>query len=78
MSSVDDKVFFVSVKVIFNLWAPGALTLEVPWALSFKLASSPGVVNASFTDKPTLYDGVFVYLSNSNEAASIFTKKPFI
>ena len=35
-SSVDDKVFFVNVKSILNLWAPGAFAFELPVALSFK------------------------------------------
>ena len=53
-SSVELKVFLASAKVIFNLWAPGAFTFEEPWALSFNELSSPGVVNASVTDKPIL------------------------
>ena len=53
-SSVDDKVFFASAKVILNLWAPGAFTFEEPWALSLRELSSPGVVKASVTDKPIL------------------------
>ena len=53
-SSVDDKVFFANVKSILNLWAPGALTLELPVALSFKDESSFGVTNDSVIVKPKL------------------------
>ena len=48
-SSVDDKVFFVNVNWILNLWAPGAFTFELPVALSFKEESSFGVTNDSVT-----------------------------
>ena len=70
--------FLANVKVILNLWAPGAFTFEVPWALSFKDVSSFGVTKDSVTLKPILYDGVFVYLSNTNVELSTFTWKPFI
>ena len=45
----------------------------MPVALSFKVVSSFGVVNDSVTSKPTLYDGVFVYLSNIKVCSSTLT-----
>ena len=77
-SSVDDKVFLANVKSILNLWAPGALTFELPVALSFRVASSLEVTNDSVIVKPILYDGEFVYLSNTKVSSSHCTKKPFM
>ena len=51
---------------------------EVPCALSFKDKSSFGVTNDSETTKPTLYDGVFVYLSNIIVCSATSTWKPFM
>ena len=78
MSSVADNVFLANDKAILNLWAPGAFTFEVPAALSFKVVSSFGVTKDSVTLKPILYDGVFVYLSNTKVELSTLTWKPFM
>ena len=40
------------------------LCLKTPCALSFKVLSCVGVTNDSVTNKLSLYEGVFVYLSN--------------
>ena len=52
--------FFVKVKEIFNLSAPGAAKLVNPFALSYNDSSSLEPTNNSSTLKPILYVGVFV------------------
>ena len=78
LSSVAVNVFLASVKVILNLWAPGAFTFDVPCALSFRVVSSLGVTKLSVTDKPILYEGEFVYLSNTKTELSTLTWNPLI
>jgi len=50
----------------------------VPVALSFKSESSLGVTKDSVTVNPTLYDGVFEYLSRIIVCSATSTWKPFI
>ena len=78
MSSVAANAFLVSDNATLNLWAPGAFVFDTPWALSFRLGSSLGVINDSVTDKPILYDGVFVYLSRIKVESSTSIKNPLI
>jgi len=72
------RVFFVSVNAILNLWAPGAFWFDVPCALSFRLPSSFGVTKDSVTNRPTLYDGVLVYLSKIKVCSATSTWKPLM
>ena len=54
VSSTSVKSFLVSVKVIFNLSAPGAAKLENPLALSYNDASFLALIISSFIFNPTL------------------------
>ena len=54
--------FLISVVDSLNLSAPGAAKFEKPLALSYRsLFSEEAVTNSSLTNKPTLYEGAFVY-----------------
>ena len=64
----------VNVVVIEYLWAPGADSLGVPWALSFNDASSPAPTIDSVTFKPTSYDTVVLYLESTIVAFLTITK----
>ena len=75
---MDVNASFERVKSILNLWAPVAFAFEEPVALSNKLVSSVEVTKVSVIVSPTLYDGSFVYLSNTKLCLSTLTKKPFI
>ena len=45
-----------------NLSAPGAAKFENPLALSYRsLSVAEAVTSSSFTNRPTLYDGVLPY-----------------
>ena len=68
----------VNVKLILNLWAPGAFAFEEPWALSTRDGSSLGVTKLSVIDRPILYDGLAEYLSNTIVCCNTSTAKPFM
>ena len=61
-----------------NLWAPFAFSFEEPVALSKSCESDSGVTRVSFTERPILYDGVFVYLSRIILCFATLTKVPLI
>ena len=75
-SAVEFKESFARVKVTFNLWAPFAFSLLLPVALSNKVVSDSGVTNVSEIVKPTLYEGLFVYLSKIILCSAFLTKVP--
>ena len=52
VSSFVERDFLESVRLILNLCAPGAFTLDVPWALSKRLGSSSGEIIFSDISKP--------------------------
>ena len=58
--------------------APGAFSLDVPVALSNKDASSSEDKRDSSICNPTLYVGVFEYLSNMTVCSGHLTKKPLV
>ena len=70
--------FLVRVVDIFNLSAPGAAKLEKPLALSLSDESASALTNCSCIKRPTLYDGLFVYGSNTILSEETFTKCPRI
>ena len=77
-SAVEPNVNLESVKVMFNLWAPFAFSFDEPVALSKSEVSDSGVIKFSVIVKPTLYDGVFEYLSKISLCDVLLTKCPRI
>ena len=75
---VAESANFAKVRVIFNLWAPGAFSFEEPAALSFKVLSSLGVLRVSVTLSPILYEGLSAYFSNIKVCAVFCTKNPLV
>ena len=70
--------FLPNIKAILYLFAPGALTLKDPEALSNNVESSVLFVILSVIVNPTLYDGVVANFSKTIVWASTVTKNPFI
>ena len=69
----------MSVVDSLNLSAPGAAKFENPLALSYRsLSEAEAVTNSSLTNKPTLYEGAFVYWSRMTVESETVTKNPLI
>ena len=77
VSSVAVRDFLTSVRLILNLWAPGAFTFDAPCALSRRESSSSGVTNDSEICQPTRNEGWFEYFSRRIICSVFSTKKPF-
>ena len=70
------RFFLTRDRLILNLSAPGAEKFVLPMALSYRVASSSAVIILSSTFRPTLYDGLLAYWSNTSVCSSTGTKYP--
>ena len=65
-----------NLTLILNLSAPGAAKLVNPFALSYKEESSLALMTSSIIWKPTLYEGLLEYGSNTIEDVGTSTNNP--
>ena len=74
--SVEEVVFFASVRAILNRVAPGAFAFVVPVAESSKVASVVLSTIDSVVVRPIRYVGVLVYLSKIRVCGRQIVKNP--
>ena len=69
---------FTSAVEIWYLVAPGAEVFGTPCALSSRVVSLPESITLSVTARPTVYEGVLVYLSKIKLPAGTWINVPDI